>query len=118
MRILENWQYKYIEKCLFNYKQLLNSTLETEKKMVLAINEALTYFKGQPHEIMMTEFYFNRHKYTKRYTVTGHFRHVCMNLLYMEEPNGYVVRREIVYRIAMICFELHIFRSKINKIEC
>lgn len=115
MRILENWQYKYIEKCLFNYKQLVNSTLETEKKMVLAINEARNYFKDTLHEAMMEEFYFNRNKYSKKYTVTGHFRYVCTELLCTEEPNGYVIRREIIYRIAMVCFELHIFKTKICK---
>lgn len=113
MRLLENWQYKYIEKCLFNYNKLVSSTLDTEKQMVKAIDASLEYFKGQPHEIMIQEYYFNRDKYLRKYTTTGHYRYVCNEFVYLTEPQGYVVRREIVYRIAMACFELHIFKTNI-----
>ena len=116
MRLLENWQYKYIEKSLFGYKQLQESNLESEKKILLAINSSLEYFKDTPHETMMREFYFNRHKFVNRFTVTGYFRYVCQELICTEEPNGYVIRREIIYKIAMMCFELHLFKSKSLKI--
>ena len=97
MKIIPNWQYKYIEKSLFNYYQLLNSTLETERKMVIAINEAMNYFKGTfTHETMIREYYFNAHKHLKKYTKAGHYTHVCLDLIHTEEPNGYVIRREIV----------------------
>lgn len=111
MRLLQDWQYKYIEKCLFGYKKLLNTKLDTEKGMLAAINYVLEYFKGQPHEIMIKEYYFGRDKYLKRYTPAGHYRYVCYNKVFLTEPQGYVIRREIVYRIAMVCFELHIFKT-------
>lgn len=115
MRILENWQYKYIEKCLFNYKHLVNSQLETERKIVMAIKEALNYFNNTQHESMMRYFYFDRQKYASKYTVTGHFNWVCREKVCTEEPNGYVIRREIIYRIAMNCFQLGLFKNTIDK---
>lgn len=112
MRLVENWQYKYIEKSLFNYYELLNSTLETEQLMVKAINKALQFFKGTSHEVMIKEFYFNRDEYCKTHYKSKHYNHVCLDLLYTEESNGFVIRREIVYRVAMMCYELGLFRTE------
>lgn len=116
MRLLEDWQHKYIEKCLFNYNKLVNSPDDTDKQMVSAIQAALRYFKDQPHEIMMHEYYFNRTKYLRLYSPTRHYRYVCTELVYITEPQGYVLRREIIYRIAMVCFELHLFKSNLETV--
>lgn len=110
MRILENWQYKYIEKSLFNYNSLINSNLETEQKMVKAINETIKFFKGTIHETMINEYYIKRDIYKKKYSSSGHYRHVCTNLIHLEESSGYVVRREIIYKTAMHCYSLGIFK--------
>lgn len=112
MRLISDWQYKYIEKSLFNYYDIQNSTLETEQKMVKAINRALTFFTGTSHEIMMKEFYFNRDEYCKTHYKAKHYNHVCLDLLYTEESNGFVIRREIVYRIAMMCYEIGLFKTE------
>ena len=48
MRIIDNWQYRYIEKCLYNYHEIKESNLATECKMVMAIEEALSFFKMYP----------------------------------------------------------------------
>lgn len=112
MKILSNGQYKYIEACLFNYHHLCNTTDETELKMLKAINETISYFRGTSHEIMMQEYYFNSKTYLKKYTKAGHYAHVCLDLIHTEEPNGYVIRREIVYRVAMMCYALGIFTVK------
>jgi hypothetical protein len=111
MRILNDWQYRYIEKSLFGYNELQNSELETEKRMLAAIEEALCYFSGSSHEIMMREFYFKRSVYCKTYTNAGHYRYVCFELLHTEESNGYVIKREIIYKVAMFCYELGVFKS-------
>lgn len=111
MRILNDWQYRYIEKSLFGYYDLQRSELDTEKRMFAAIEEALCYFSGSAHEIMMREFYFKRTEHCKHYTSSGHYRHVCIDLLHTEESNGYVIKREIIYRVAMICYELGVFKS-------
>ena len=33
MRIIENWQYRYIEKCLYAYKDISQSKLDNEIRM-------------------------------------------------------------------------------------
>lgn len=110
MRIIENWQYRYIEKCLFNYNQLVVSNLDTEFRMTKAINKALEFFKGSLHEKMIHSFYFEADLHRKRFTKAGHYRWVCSSVLHTEEPNGYVIRREIVYKIAMNCYALGVFK--------
>ena len=112
MKILSNGQYKYIEACLFNYDNLFNSKDKTEQQMVKAINETINYFSGTSHEKMMREYYFNAKTYLKKYTKAGHYTHVCLDIIHTEEPNGYVIRREIVYRVAMMCYALGIFTIK------
>ena len=112
MRIIDNWQYRYIEKCLYNYHEIKESNLATESKMTMAIDKALEFFKGTCHETMMKEFYFKADHYRKRLSNAGHYRWVCEEILHMEEPNGYVIRREIIYRIAMHCYALGLFQIK------
>lgn len=112
MKILSNGQYKYIEACLFNYDQLSRSTDPAEQKIVKAINETISYFSGTSHEIMLREYYFNANTHLKKYTKAGHYTHICLDLIHTEEPNGYVIRREIVYRVAMMCYALGIFTVK------
>lgn len=110
MRIIADWQYRYIERCLYAFEQLKHSELLTEMVMVEAIESALTYFAGTSHEVMMRSFYFEAKKHRARFTNAGHYRWVCESLLHTEEPNGYVIRREIVYRIAMNCYALKLFQ--------
>lgn len=114
MRIIDNWQYRYIEKCLYTYHDIKDSKLDTEMRMTKAIESALEFFKETNHEIMMRSFYFEANKYRKTLTNAGHYRLVCEELLYTEEPNGYVIRREIVYRIAMMCYSLGLFQINQN----
>lgn len=110
MKIIEQWQYKYIEKCLYNFDKLKESHLETEKKMVQAIEQALQFFKGTSHEIMVTEFYFRATHYRKKMTPKGHYRFVCTELIFTEEATGYIIRKDVVYKIAINCYAYGIFK--------
>ena len=110
MRIIDDWQYKFIERCLYNHAELKTSELITEMQMAVAIAEAQCFFKGKHHETMMEEFYFKADDYRKTMTGAEHFRFVCEKILFTEEPNGYVIRREIVYRVAMNCYKHGVFR--------
>lgn len=114
MRILRAWQYKYIERCLYDYKRLQEQLdqgvlVDTELKVLQAIEDALDFFDGTLHEKMMREFYFNADFHREEMTNNEHYKWVCEVVLHTEQPNGYVVRREIVYRVAMNCFRLQLF---------
>lgn len=115
MIILENWQYRYVEKCLYSYNKIKDSELDTEKKIVSSIEAALEFFKDSPHEKMMREFYFKADKYRRKFTVSGHHNHVCLRYVYTEPANGFVIRREIIYKVAMYCYYNHIFKLNKNK---
>ena len=117
MRLIQNWQYKFIERCLYDYKIIQLSTSTTDRKMIQAINEAQQFFKGSSHAGMMEYYYFENKKYRKKYTNAGHFDWVCRECLYMEPSNGWVIRREIIYRIAMNCYALGLFRLKVDSIK-
>lgn len=109
MRIIEDWQYKYIERSLYNYVKL-SSDLETERRMKDAITAALVFFNGTIHEQMIREFYFEANQNLNRFGTTNRFHEwVCIERLHTTKTNGYVVRREIIYRIAMNCFISKLF---------
>ena len=112
MRIIDNWQYRYIEKCLYTYPEIKDSKLDTEMRMIKAIESALEFFKDTPHVLMMEKFYFEADEHRKRLTNAGHYRWVYKEILHTEESNGYVIRREIIYRIAMHCYALGLFQIK------
>lgn len=113
MRIIRDWQYQYIEKCLYNYPALKESELITEKAMLLAIDQAIEFFKGTYHEIMIREFYFSTIEQQQRFRNRVLFhRWVCIEKIHTEYQNGFVIRREIIYRIAMNCYSLGIFSTE------
>jgi hypothetical protein len=114
VRILRSWQYKYIERCLYDYKrlnkQLDEGTLvDTELKVLQAIEEAVDFFSDTLHEKMMKEYYFNADVYRDEMSNNEHYKWVCEVVIHTEQPNGYVIRREIVYRVAMNCYRLQLF---------
>ena len=110
MRIINDWQYRYVERSLYGYYHLKNSSLTTERLMIVAIESAREYFQDSQHELMMVHFYFDAAIHRRTLTNAGHFRKVCTEYLHTEEPNGYVIRREIVYRVAMNCYSLGLFK--------
>ncbi len=114
MRIIDNWQYRYIEKSLYDYYKLADSKLDTEKKMKKAIEAALAFFHGTSHEVMMRKFYFEADNQKRKYTNAGHFN-ACCNKLHIEGQTGYLMRREIIYRVCMGCYAEDIFTLNFHK---
>lgn len=110
MRLLEEWQYKYVENSLKNYKKLKESTTETDIKVCQAIDRALQFFKDTEHELIMHEFYFNHKDYEKQYTVIGHHIKVFEDIVGRTSANGYFVRREIMYKVAMYLYANGVFK--------
>lgn len=110
MRLLEEWQYKFVENCLQNYFTLKEENTETSRKVCDAIERALQYFKDTQHEMIMYEFYFNYNNYEKKYTTFGHHIKVFEDIAGRTAANGYFVRREIMYKVAMYLYANGVFK--------
>ena len=114
MRLLEEWQYKFVENSLRNYHTLKQSNTETDIKVCQAIERTLQYFKDTQHEFIMHEYYFNHENYEKRYTSFGHHIKVFEDLAGRTAANGYFVRREIMYKVAMYLYSNDVFKFDDN----
>ena len=110
MRLLEEWQYKFVENSLKNYYKLKTSTTETDVNVCAAIERALEYFKDTQHETIMYEYYFNHLDYEKKYTPFGHHIKVFEDIVGRTTANGYFVRREIMYKVAMYLYANGVFK--------
>jgi len=110
VRLLEEWQYKFVESSLRNYYKLKESTTETDIKVCQAIERTLGFFRDTQHEMIMCEFYFDHEKYEKRYTPLGHHMKVFEDIAGRTTSNGYFVRREIMYKVAMYLYAYGVFK--------
>lgn len=110
MRLLEEWQYKFVENCLQNYYKLKEENTETSRKVCQAIERAMQYFKDTQHEMIMYELYFKHDNYEKRYTTFGHHIKVFEDIAGRTASNGYFVRREIMYKVAMYLYANGVFK--------
>lgn len=110
MRLIEKWQFQFIEKSLYNYYKLQTSILPTNQDMLQAIDAAILFFTGCPHNIMIHEFYFKANRLKQEGQKKGYYKSVCNNILHTEPSNGFIIRREIIYRIAMNCFASGLFK--------
>ena len=104
MRLLNEWEYKFVENSLRNYYILKESTTETDIKICEAIEQALQFFKDTQYETIMYEFYFNHKQYEKIYKPLGHHMKVFEDIAGRTTANGYFVRREIMYKVAMYLY--------------
>lgn len=114
MRLLEEWQYKFVEDSLRNYHKLKESNSETDILVCQAIERALQFFKDTQHETIMHEYYFNHIDYEKRYTAFGHHIKVFEDIAGRTASNGYFVRREIMYKVAMYLYSNGVFKFEDN----
>lgn len=110
MRLLEEWQYKFVENSLQNYYALKESTAETDRKVCEAIERALEFFKDTQHEMIMYEFYFNHLYYKKRYNILAYHIKLFEHVVGRTTANGYFVRREIIYKVAMYLYSNGVFK--------
>lgn len=76
-------------------------TLQDNDPMKKCIDEALKFFTGSPLHIKI----FNEVLTNPR----GNKVRFCMDN-YISEPQFYIYRREIVWRVAMVCYAMDIFQ--------
>lgn len=109
MRIIESWQYRFIEKSLYDYEKISRSGKQTDILMSFAIELAFDFFEDTDHEIIMKEFYFKADEYRETMGKVEHLNYVCENILYLHNTQGHTFRQEIINKIAMNCYALGVF---------
>ena len=109
MRIITDWQYKLIEKALYNY-ETLDPTKHTDVLVKAAVDDALVFFKETSHETMIRRFYFLYNEFQDKFNKEKFFIDVYETYINVTSANAYLIRREIIYRIAMNCYALGIFK--------
>ena len=76
-------------------------TLNHNDPMKKCIDEALSFFTTSPiHQKVFNEVLINP---------KGNKVMFCMDN-FVSEPNYYIIRREIIWRIAMVCYAMKIFK--------
>lgn len=101
MKLLSKENYDKVEKYLREYKGYNVKTIEYIK----SIEEIINFFVETPYKDFLNIFYFDRREYKNRYPSNRLlFRHLCKTL-YLQEPTLYIIRKEIVYKSAMIFYK-------------
>jgi hypothetical protein len=108
--VIEKWIYTHIEEALFDYEKIKTSTKSTEIILTKAIEDTLVYYKGKLHETMMREYYFKATQRAKMYNRGKWHNQICFNLIMTDPSMGYVLRREIIYRVALVCASNNLYK--------
>ena len=101
MRLLERNDYITVENYLKEYK--IKKVDDTTYKK--AFKELIEFFSESPYKDFLTEFYFNRYNYKYRYSSNRLMFKFLSEKLFLEEPTLYAIRKEIVYKAAMIFYK-------------
>lgn len=106
MRLLKRTDYLAVENYLKDYKIKNNDDIKYKK----AFKELIEFFSESPYKEFLTEFYFNRHDYKYRYPSNRLMFKFLSEKLFLEEPTLYAIRKEIVYKAAMIFYKYDILK--------
>lgn len=99
MKLLTNEVYRKIENLLYSRNIIVNTnTLAALKKLE-------DFFKGTDHMYFLKNYYYDRKNYKNRYPKNSMlFKQICKEL-YIEEPTLYIIKKEVIYKAAMIFYE-------------
>ena len=93
---MKNFLRDYIHK-----KEL--STIE-----LLAVSELAEFFSDEPYKTFLDVFYINRYSYKNRFPSNRSLFKYLSKTLYVQEPTLYIMRKEIIYKSAMIFYKYKI----------
>lgn len=107
MKLLSNEIYNRVETLLREYYNNDNTIIEYTESM----REIKQFFNASPYKEFLQIFYFDRYKYKYRYPSNRMlFAYLC-GILHVEEPTLYNIRREIIYKSAMIFYKNNIMEE-------
>ena len=98
MKLLTNDVYKKVEKLLYNYK---NTTDEIIKKSLIELSE---FFNGTDHMYFIEHYYYIDDYKNRCPKNSNLFDYICKKL-YIEKPTLYIIKKEVIYKAAMIFYE-------------
>ena len=106
MRLLPKETYSIVEELLRTYK--INAIPEEPYK--LAMNEIIDFFNTPIYREFLELFYFDRHNYLYRYPDNRSMLNYIGSKLFIQENTYYQIRKEIVYKSAMIFYKYGLLR--------
>lgn len=101
MKLLNKKDYKAVENLLRSYRTNDNLS-DTYLK---AINEIINFFNYEIYKEFLEIFYFERHQFKNRYPDNRTLFSYLSTKLFLREPTLYVIKKEIVYKSAMIFYK-------------
>lgn len=113
MRLLSKNEYKRVE-------ELLRSWRGYEEKAELksgesyygkAIKEIVDFFHDDIYSKFIKIFYFDRKDYKNRYPDNRSLFKYLEEKLFVQEPTLYVMRKDIVYKAAMIFYKYRLLKE-------
>jgi hypothetical protein len=111
MKLLEKQEYKTIESLLENYDLFTEPT----EDYLAAMKELIEFFDVPVYRDFLDYFYFNRHKYKNRYPDNRSMFSYLRKILFVQEPTLYMVRKEIVYKSAMLFYKYNVLEKEVNQ---
>lgn len=108
MKLLSKDNYEKVEELLRNY--------ETMKVLEISFSEAykelIEFFNIPLYKEFLKIFYFNRYQYKNRYPDNRSMFKYLSSKLFLQESTLYMIRKEIVYKSAMIFYKYNILSDK------
>lgn len=104
--VIDEWQKNYIEAGLFSYHKLKESILPGDRLMVKAIDRAERFFQeqkvGGDLQVEFIEKFYKKYSEVKSKIRRGLFHVKVCHDIGVEQAAGYVLRNEIVLRVALV----------------
>lgn len=99
MKLIDKKVYEEIEKLLVAGKNA------DKKEVQESLQELNAFFKGTNHYNFLKTYYYERHKYKYRYPRKEDLFKKVYRDLYVEEPTLYQIKKEVIYKAAMIFYK-------------
>ena len=108
MKLLTKNEYNSIEELLRAYK--LGTDMGEPYK--LAMKEIIEFFDKDTYRDFLNIFYFDRYKYINRYADNRSLFNYLCGALFVQEPTLYMIRKEIVYKAAMLFYKYNVLNKE------
>lgn len=107
MKLLPRPKYNMIEELLRTYE----IAKELDEPFEKAIEEIVKFFDVPIYKEFLQLFYFERHKFINRFPDSRSMMNYLKDKLYISETQVYTIRKEIVYKSAMIFYKYNIIED-------